>query len=154
MDAVIRTVDASDYLAWELPTLPYTVHAAPYGESLYREFATEAKAIAFAEDIESMTGTYGTSWGEAPVWTEVTVHHYVGEPADAAPIAPAPERGEDGEIDPEVFPSAYCAPMAAHTAARRDAWAGIALRVTAFGRVGLLSNSSLQLAPLYARKGA
>lgn len=52
----------------------------------------------------------------------VTPDYAVIDDADVYPVpAPAP-RGEDGEIDPLVFPSPYTAPVSARTATRGSEW--------------------------------
>jgi hypothetical protein len=68
------------------------VICSPYGESLRRQFATEAEAQRFAAEIAGMTGTYNTSWGEQAVNTEVTILHYAS--AAPTPIERAVERAD------------------------------------------------------------
>lgn len=88
--AAIRTIDVSDYAAWERPdmTRPYAVVSSPAGESIHAYFATEAEARAEAAAIAALTGAYMTSWGEQPLNTEANIYHYV----DAAPAAPRAPR--------------------------------------------------------------
>lgn len=88
----VTPVDTADLEDYEIPALPYAVICSPYGESIEREFATEAEAQEFAGKIASMTGTYNTSWGEQAVNTEVTILHYVS--AAPTPIERAVERAD------------------------------------------------------------
>ena len=88
----VTTVDTTEWEDYERPALPYAVICSPYGESLRRQFATEAEAQRFAAEIAGMTGTYNTSWGEQAVNTEVTILHYAS--AAPTPIERAVERAD------------------------------------------------------------
>lgn len=62
----IREIDTADWEASEraeVVALPYAVISSPYGETLFQSFATEAEAVAAAEHVEGLTGTYNTRHG-------------------------------------------------------------------------------------------
>jgi hypothetical protein len=92
----IRTVDVAEWAAYERPdmALPYVVTASPYGETITRAYATEDEARAQVAYVASLTGTYGTSWGDEPVNTHATIVHYV----DATPATPAPRPLDRAQI--------------------------------------------------------
>lgn len=99
----VRTVDVSEWADFERPASPVSLTAAPYGETLYREFQTVSDALEFARDlIRTCAGkSYGTSWGDQSCNLEVTISEYVTVTAD--PETGTPVTAELDPVDPAVI---------------------------------------------------
>lgn len=100
--ANITRVNVTDWADWERPDMsaPYAVISAPVGETITRYFATEAEAIAEAEAVAALTGTYMTSWGEQPISTEARIIlHHVDTPAPSGATVTVDELSDVMEFD-------------------------------------------------------
>jgi hypothetical protein len=66
---------------------------APYGETVTKEVATEAEALAIAAEVAALEGsTYMTSHGEADAWCEVSITLYTVRGAVAPLVLDLPTR--------------------------------------------------------------